>query len=116
MPLRGQKKLVKCQSHFVHLAGEAEKGGQSATWVKPRSCERHALVAVLAPGGLARDDDLDPLADDDQALLEHIDLLLARQVLGPVFELFLREEGRGKLVSAKRASASDRGEDARGQT
>jgi hypothetical protein len=50
-----------------------------------------ALIAILAFGALVGDDDLDPLADDDEALFQDLDLLLAREVLGAVLELL---EGR----------------------
>lgn len=46
-------------------------------------------------------DHLDPLADDKQALLEHFDLVLPREVLRSVLELFLERE---KIVGEERIS------------
>lgn len=58
--------------------------------------KKHSLDPIETSCRLVRHDHLDSLADDEQALLEHFDLVLPREVLRSVLELFLEREIRSE--------------------
>lgn len=71
--------------------------------------KKHSLDPIETSCRLVRHDHLDSLADDEQALLEHFDLVLPREVLRSVLELFLeRDQIRGGEDQSRRRTDAAR--------